>query len=204
MTTTPIAPRLWPDATVVCLGTGPSLTQDDVAFCQGRARVIAVNDAYRLAPWADCLYAADDKWWRWHNGVPGFAGLKYSIEPRYAAKVKAGAVLLKNHGREGLSADPSGLCIGSTGNSGYQAINLAVHFGARRILLLGYDMRGKHFFGNHPDGSGPNFETVVPAFKSLVVPLASLGVTVLNCTPKSALTCFPRAVLRDVLEAVAA
>lgn len=200
MTMAPIAPRLWPDSTVVCIGTGPSLTRDDVAFCQGRARVIAVNDAYRFAPWADCLYAADGKWWRWHQGVPGFTGLKYSIEPKH--ENKAVAVVLKNKGFNGLSLDPSGLCTG--GNSGYQAINLAVHFGARQILLLGYDLRGSHFFGTHPDKGVQRFDLWAAAFQSIVAPLAELGVTVLNCTPKSALTCFPRAVLREALEEVAA
>lgn len=202
MKTTPTVPRLWPESTVVCLGTGPSLTPADVDFCRERARVIAVNDAYTIAPWADCLYAADGKWWKWHKGAPGFVGMKYSIEPHDAHK--ASAVMLKNLGRPGLSLDPAGLCLGTTANSGYQAINLAVHFGARRILLLGYDMRGSHFFGVHPDNSLPRFERVVPGFQTLVAPLAALGVTVINCTPRSALTCFPRAALRDALEAVAA
>lgn len=202
MKTTPMAPRLWPDSTVVCVGTGASLTRDDVEFCQGRARVIAVNDAYTVAPWADCLYAADGKWWRWHKGVPGFAGMKYSIEPKHEAKANAGAVMLRNLGHDGLSLDPTGLRTGS--NSGYQAINLAVHFGARQIVLLGYDMRGPHFFGKHPDNSGPTFQACVPGFSTLVEPLRALGVTVINCTPRSALTCFPRAALRDALQAVAA
>lgn len=194
-----IAPRIWPGETVVCLGTGPSLTRDDVESCRCRARVIAVNDAYRLAPWADCLYAADAKWWRWHKGVSDFAGLKYSIEPHRPEK--AGTVVLKNLGDVGLSLDPSGLCTGK--NSGYQAINLAVHFGARRILLLGYDFRGAHFFGAHPDGSLLN-TSCLPLFDTLVKPLAAIGVSVTNCTPRSGVTCFPSATLDVMLEAVAA
>ena len=57
----PSVPKLWPNSTVVCIGTGPSLTQADVDLCCSQARVIAVNDAYRMAPLADVLYAADDK-----------------------------------------------------------------------------------------------------------------------------------------------
>lgn len=198
-----MAQRIWPGETVVCIATGPSLTHEDVASVRGRARVIAVNDAYQLAPWADCLYAADGKWWRWHQGVPGFAGLKFSINERADQnRSKLGAVILKNAGRRGLSLSPTGLTTGS--NSGYQAINLAVHFGAQRIVLLGYDMRGRHFFGEHPDKTVPPFDRSIAAFATLVAPLALLGVEVVNCTPNSALTCFPTASLRECLPAVAA
>lgn len=182
-------PRLWPGSTIVCLGTGPSLTQADVDLCRGRARVIAVNNAYRYAPWADVLYAADLKWWLWHKGVPDFAGLKYSI----AAKPKNWIVaqVLRNTGKHGLELTPTGLRTGF--NSGYQAINLAVHLGARRIALLGYDMHGDHCFGSHPDKSKPPFPGCLEAFPTLVPPLKEAGVEVLNCTLGSAIDCFPRA-----------
>jgi len=38
--------------------------------------VLAINDAYRLAPWADWLYACDDRWWRFHHEAvaAGFQG----------------------------------------------------------------------------------------------------------------------------------
>ena len=67
-------PRLWPGATVACLGCGPSLNADQVVLLRGRARVIAINDAWRVAPWADVLYGCDGRWWRKHGGVPGFGG----------------------------------------------------------------------------------------------------------------------------------
>lgn len=196
--------KVWPGETVVCIATGPSLTPEDVAVVNGAARVIVVNDAYRLAPWADCLYAADGKWWRWHaSGVSTFAGMKYSIRQQASQDAhKQGVVVLQNAGKRGLSLDPSSLSTGH--NSGYQAINLAVHFGARRILLLGYDMRGGHFFGSHPDKTVPPFALALAAFPTLVAPLKALGVDVINCTPNSALKCFPAARLRDALAAVAA
>ena len=198
-----MVPKLWPGETVVCMATGPSLTPEDVASVHGAARVIVVNDAYRLAPWADCLYAADGKWWRWHHGVPDFAGMKYSVQQQASQDAhKPGVVVLRNAGKRGLSLDPSSLSTGH--NSGYQAINLAVHFGARRVLLLGYDMRGGHFFGDHPDNTKPPFALAIPAFSSLVSPLKAIGVDVINCTPNSALKCFPKVPIADAIAAVAA
>jgi hypothetical protein len=90
-------------------------------------------------------------------------------------------------------------------NGGYQAMNLAVHFGAKRQLLVGFDMRARegksHWFGDHPTKSGPDIyaNVMLPAFPTIVEPLKVLGVEVINCTPGSALTCFPMMSLEDAL-----
>jgi hypothetical protein len=196
----PTVPRLWPGSTVVCLGTGPSLTTEDVAYVRGKARVIAVNDAVTLAPDADVLYACDFKWWHWHRGAPAFQGLKFALTKH--AERYPGVTVLRNTGDTGLERDPSGLKTGK--NSGYQAINLAVHLGAARVILLGYDMtatgrKGGHFFGAHPDQSMPPFALCLRHFASLVAPLATAGVEVLNCTRQTALTVFPQPALEAVL-----
>jgi hypothetical protein len=195
---------LCPGGTVVCLGSGPSLTVADVEYVRDKADiVIAVNDALRLAPWAPVLYACDAKWWYWHakdEWVTSFRGLKYALDP--GAKRYPGVQVLRNTGDRGLELDPTALRAGR--NSGYQAINLAVHLGARRVILLGYDMRGgggAHFFGAHPDGSKPPYSICLSRFQTLVEPLAAAGVEVVNCTPRSALTAFPCAPLREVLVA---
>lgn len=193
-------PRLWPDSTIVCIGTGPSLTAEDVQLCRTQAHAIAVNDAYTLAPWADVLYACDAKWWLWHKGVPDFVGLKYALQP--AAAKFPGVQVLRNDGREGLSADPESLTTGYC--SGYQAIGLAVHLGATRIVLLGYDMgrdrKGPaHFFGAHRDKSEPPYKLCLKTFQTLVAPLQAAGVDVVNCSRQTALTCFRRDDLERVL-----
>lgn len=199
---TPRVPRLWPGATIVCIGGGPSLTPADIATVRGRARVIAVNDAYRLAPWADVLYACDQQWWNWHAGVPTFAGWKYGI----ASSVPItwpDVVVLENTGWLGLEEEPTGLRAGH--NGGYQAVNLAVHLGAARILLLGYDMAPDgaqtHWFGDHPDHVPSPFPEMRAAFDTLVAPLAARGVEVLNCSRRTALTAFPRVPLEQALAA---
>lgn len=205
-------PRLFPESTIVCIGGGPSLLPADVELCRGRARVIAINDAYRLAPWADVLYAADLKWWAHHAGVPDFEGRKYAVTSNVqsVADFKAWPdidVLKQATEVEGMSRDPSALCIGPFGgaNSGYQAIGLAVHLGASRIVLLGYDMapgeRGEsHWFGEHPQGFNPmHFGRYARAFDTLVDPLKARGIEVINCSRRTALTQFPRLPLDQVL-----
>lgn len=196
----PSVPRLWPGSTVVCLGTGPSLTVDDVAYCRDKARVIAINDAYKVAPWADCLYACDGKWIDYHKGVASFEGVKYSMTVK--TKRWPDWTPLRNDGPLGLCLHPTGLRTGK--NSGFQAINLAVHLGARRILLLGYDMKrhsGKsHFFGEHPRAWTPSpYGVFLNAFPSLVKPLADLGIEIINCTRNTALTTFPQMPITEAL-----
>ena len=58
-------PKMWTNSVAVCLGGGPSLNKEDIEYCREKkgVRFIAINDAYRLAPFADILYAADKKWW---------------------------------------------------------------------------------------------------------------------------------------------
>jgi hypothetical protein len=195
-------PRLWAGSTVVCLATGRSLTSADVSYVQGKARVIAISDAYQLAPWADVLYACDSKWWHWHKrkGAWEFPGMKFGCMHKNATHAPdhpAGVVVLRSTGRTGLETDPRYVRDG--GNSGYQAIHVAVHLGASRIVLLGYDMHGSHFFGSHQDHSRPSFGSCLAAFATLVEPLRAAGVEVVNCTRKTALEAFPRLSLEEAL-----
>lgn len=199
--------KLWPGDTFICLGGGPSLTPADVDFVRGKARVIAVNDAYRLAPWADVLYACDDRWWKWQHRerpseIAAFGGLKFSLK-RESARY-AGVQVLRNTGDQGLELSPTGLRNGR--NGGYQAINLAVHLGASRVLLLGYDMKlgekgEKHWFGEHPDHGRSPYATFRRVFPTIVKPLKEIGVEVFNCSRRTALACFPRVPLETALPA---
>lgn len=199
----PSVQKLWPGETVVCIGTGPSLTAADVEACLGRARVIVVNDAVKLAPWADVLYACDGKWVDHHKGVKSFTGPKYSMTVN--RKKWPDWIALRNDGVNGLCLDPTGLRTGR--NSGYQAINLAVHLGARQILLLGYDMsrhKGKgHFFGEHPHNWSPSpYHAFLQAFSTLEQPLKDLGIEVINCSRRTALKVFPTLALETALPAM--
>lgn len=214
------APEQWPGATVVSIAGGPSLTPEQVNACRDRVdahgrkvRVVAINDAYRLAPWADVLYFCDDKWWQWHhkrladwNGqIVRLAGGAHDFGD---ARIK----VLKNdnhdgRGHGGIAEGRDSLRPGK--NSGYQVINLAVHFGAKRILLLGYDMHAPlvngepktHWFGDHPGKTSPGvYNTMLPFFDTLPPLLKKRGVEVINCTPGSALRTFPMRRIDEMLE----
>jgi len=200
---TPV-PKSWPGCTMAILGGGPSLTAEQVAAVSAAGcRILAIKDSIRLAPFADVLYACDAKWWKHYGPTLAYDGPKYALE----AGAAPWATVLRNAGYSGLELEPDGLRTGK--NSGFQSIGLARHLGAKRILLLGYDMKPgpkgqHHWFGPHPYATAdPPYRAFLDLFPTLVEPLKAAGVEVINCTPESALTCFPSASLADAL-AVAA
>lgn len=214
-------PPIWRGETVFCVASGPSLRDMDLARLRGR-RVIVVNDNYLRCPWADILYFCDHKWWVWHSSKPelrdkfaAFAGVKATLDRR-VAEADLEIMWLQDAGwnpDQGLvGLDPRPTHLRNGRNGGYQALHLAVHLGARRIVLLGYDMKPgpkgeTHWFGEHVDDTGRERPTG-PAtiakwatnFETLVAPLQERGIEVLNATPGSAITCFPRSRLEDCLE----
>lgn len=206
------APRLWTGETVVCICRGPSLTPEQVEQVRGGARVIAVNNAYELAPWADVMYGADAAMWRhyWPLGAAAFPGMKVTLDAQTPyPEVK---LLRRRHGPHGESQtvggddDPAYL----RGNhSGMQAAHLAYHLGARRIVLLGYDLQQgpdgrSHDFGEHPEGVRRNspYREMTLCMATLLGWLWARGVEVVNCTRTSALDAVcPKASLGSALHA---
>lgn len=89
--------------------------------------------------------------------------------------------------------------IGWGGNGGFHALNLALQFGARRIILVGYDMRvdrGVHWHGEHPKGMNNPAAANVTRWRQVLDRQAGLlkrlGIEVLNASPVSALESYPK------------
>ncbi|MEW6462940.1 MAG: hypothetical protein AB1459_17600 [Pseudomonadota bacterium] len=88
-------------------------------------------------------------------------------------------------------------------NSGAGAVSLAAHWGAERIILLGYDCQktgGRaHWHGDHPAGLGNagSLDKWPGQFRQLAQHLGSLDV--INCSRETALAVFPRRSLDEVL-----
>lgn len=193
------------------IGSGPSLQKKDVDLLQGM-NVIVINDNYLLAPWAPVLYACDAHWWEWHHQKPellNFKGERWTQEEGWddppGRKERLTKLLdlkfIKSINAPGLSTDPKIIYQGS--NSGIQAINLAYHFGAKDIFLLGFDMQngqGKsHWFGEHPNNVHPNYERVIPLFQSVADKACEINLNIVNISRVSALKCFKRDSLENVM-----
>lgn len=146
------------------------------------------------------MYACDPKCWEHYK--PAYDGLRVCQDARAS---EFGAYRMPGVDEPGLSLDPHLIHFGA--NSGYQALNLALHFGARRVLLLGFDMQptnGRlHWHPDHPTGLNNPDETRFALwnanFGTVRPDLEKAGVEVVNCSRETALTCFPRASIRDAL-----
>lgn len=157
-----------------------------------------MNSTYRLCLTADMLYACDGKWWDANGGAAEFQGEKWTQDADAATRY--GLRQVKGKHGEGLSLDPAFIHFG--GNSGFQALNIAVHAGAKRVIFVGLDCSGSHWHGQHGDGlpnpSEHNFGHWRRAFAAAANQLRG-KVEVVNCSIKTTLECFPRAPLGDVL-----
>ena len=184
---------------VVVVASGPSLTQEDVEYCRGRAAVVVVNDNYKLAPWADVLYAADPEWWDHHRGASEFAGLRVTQDAGAARRWRLHYI--ESRAESGFSLAPGVIHRGD--NSGFQALNLAVLYGGRPIALLGFDMQKqgakRHWFGDH--AGELNKDSPYGLFQHAFNQTAQQHPTVeiVNATRETALDCWPRARLCEVI-----
>lgn len=178
--------------TWVVIASGPSLTDEDVAYVKqarddGRIKgVIAVsNVGLDKAPWADILVSHDSAWWVSYPESLKFAGRRISRRgfrdtEQYAAQ----------HHPQGINSGLFGM---------YVARDVVE---AKKIILLGFDMQGSHYFGNHnkiynhkplPNPNKVKFSQFINQFKRFS------GCEVVNCTPGSQLTRFYMAQLRAIL-----
>jgi hypothetical protein len=140
---------------------------------RGRS-VGVVGNCFELAPWADFLAANDKQWWWKHPQALEFRGRKFSAN-RIDGVEQAGK---------------SRTCW----NSGVLALQVAVNLGAEVIRLHGFDMQGTHYFGPYTNGLANTRPHRREVHKKQYQVWARLNrnVKVINCTPGSALDCFPR------------
>jgi hypothetical protein len=159
-------------------------------------------------PWSEVLYATDFAWWERHQGAPGFRGLKISQDPKVRHRPQWGVRQVEVvRSQDSLLLGRFGT-IGWGGNSGFGALNLAVQFGAGRIVLVGYDMRvdgGLHWHGAHPKGLHNPEPQNVARWRRVIdqqAPiLKALGIEVINASKISALVAYPKMELLDALGA---
>lgn len=169
----------------VLLAPGPSAN----AALAERVRhlpLVVVGNAFRLAPWAQYIAAADAGWWRKYPEAREVPHRFCMATVPEVEKIHVPAI--------------GGIC-----NSGVLGLEVAKRRGATRILLLGVDMKGSHFFGQYTNG----LRNTTPHQRRQHLQQferwgrANKSVEVVNCTPGSALKCFPEVSLDACLAELA-
>jgi len=215
---TRIEPQWEKNGLVFLIGGGTSLENFDWSPIQSH-HVIGCNDAYTLGDWVDVCIFGDKDWYYKHSAekqFQDFPGMKVGCLTwnedvlsylRNGTMTRDKITLVERR--------PEGWCrknrIAFNRSTGAAAINLAVQLGAKKIVLLGYDMKlggtKNHPQANwHPNSlDTPNPEDYVGYAEKFQWVKWSIDheykgdVEVWNAGPDSDLECFPRVELENVL-----
>jgi hypothetical protein len=203
--------------TIACIATGPSLTLQQVEAARRKGFVLfGCNNVWRDVPDLSLLYACNEEWWvrSWCDELKQYPAEKWTTNKVAADKFSLNWIAEKFD--QGLSTNPRIVHHGH--GSGYTMLNLAYLMGASRIVLLGYDCKyapdydgrakkvgstPRHYWaenGGEYHSSmqhWPIFSIKDGVHVEMVALYASVAmqkvVEIVNCTPDSAIDCFPRA-----------
>ena len=176
--------------------------------------VIGVNTAFYLGEWIDAVFFGDGGFYL--NNKPeldAFPKLKVSCNPNLVKKDDVRDVKYtprdNKHPRGISDTHPR---ISWNLNSGGAAINLAYHFGVKRVYLLGFDMDVskdgvQHWHRHYPknkdraprDPKKLPFKRHLPCFPGIARDAKRLGLDIINVNPNSRIEAFKRVKLSDVL-----
>lgn len=200
-------PKEWPGERcfVICGGESVNGQKKQIAALKGR--IIAVKHAVLLRPDADVLFCTAEAWDALPL-LPKFRGT-YAVIRRGKATAEYPEYIkwvtrTKDHSR--LCDLPDHV---SGYDAGTSAINLAYHFGAKEIVLLGYDMTGGRWFCDqngrgvwkHPLPRIPedHFRRHMGPLKALAKDAKQKGIRIVNCSPISRVDAFEKQPLEAFL-----
>lgn len=227
---------MWDGGDVYIIGGGPSVTTqfnipDDVvnsvlsgasplnayspymSFLHDK-HVIGINAAYQLGDWIDMVFFGDSGFYLTHKaGLAQFPGLKVSCHAGTGGE--SWVKFLARDGRKpkGISSVP--FLVSWNQNSGAAAISIAAWAGAKRIILLGFDMKiskdnYQHFHNVYGRGRIADtdtrrkrklpFERHLRGFPAIAEDARAMGIEILNACPESAIECFRKVSMKDIID----
>ena len=210
-----IADNRWWHDDIYILGGGPSLNDVNFDLIKDK-HVIGVNNAYgdricdkkgnlieyKCRDWVDVCFYGDGRWFDWHKEwIKNFKGQIFSCATR--ARHLSGVVYIQRGKSLGIETKTN--AVSWNRSSGATAISLAYHFGAKRIILLGFDMKMVNGKGNwHNDHKTARKDPSVyrrfnEVFKHIKKDADKLGVEILNATTDSAIADFKVVKLEDII-----
>ena len=171
----------WSDREVFVIGAGPSLEGFDFSVLDGYT--IGANKSAIVAN-TDAMFSMDWKFAvEFHDQIVEYGKPFYfAVMTKHETQLKHNAIFLKSSREGSLSSNPKTI-IGL--NSGYGALNIAALKGAKKIGLLGFDMKlgtHKHFHGGYPwdRSKGASYNAWARRFKFAKTRIDELGLDVTN------------------------
>lgn len=203
-------PKLWNDETVYIVGGGPSLLDEDLSLIHNK-KVLGVNQAFELGDWVDVCYSGDKRWYGWnHKRLRRYPGTMITSYPNFTPKPLVPTINVGRVSAYGI-IDKTPKLIAWNGNSGATAINVAYWLGARRIFLVGFDMRrigNKYNWHDRYPKKGRNPKTqrypnpymrFMKCWRQVAIDAKRLGIEIINTTPDSRLKLFNHIPLKETV-----
>lgn len=226
------APKIWEGGEVWILGGGSSLTEQfnidknvvnavvknnlnpgaysPYMSAIHKKHVIGVNCSFYFGNWVDVLFFGDNSFFLGHkDNITKFRGIKVSCHDTVIRHTSCGVKFMaRDRFKLGISKNPNTVCWNY--NSGAAAISLAVHLGAKRIVLVGFDMKVEnnqphwHNIYNSIEAATlkaklPPFHKHLEGFPQIAKDAKEMGIEIINASPNSAITVFPKCDVKDLL-----
>ena len=228
-------PRMWEGGDVWIIGGGPSVPiqfgipdkviQQVISGASPASvyspymsylhtkHVIGVNVAYKIGTWMDIIVFGDKNFYlREAMEFAKYPGLKISCHPDSRSEPWLKYLERDADHVKGISPNPRK--VSWNNNTGAAAISVAAHTGAKRIFLLGFDMklgsnRMQHWHDLYnrgpvpPDDDRRNrklaFDRHLIAFPDIASDAKRMGIQIINVCPDSAITDFPKVALKNII-----
>ena len=227
-------PHIWDEGDVWIIGGGPSIPKQfnipdkivrkvvsgsfspDVYSPYMSAlhdkHVIGINVAYQLGDWMDMVFFGDGGFFlKYQERLAKFPKLKVSCSPK-TNDVPWVKYLFRDHKHpRGITSNPK--AVSWNGNSGAAAISVAANAGAKRIILLGFDMKvndrsDQHWHDEYGRSAGKGtehrakklpFHKHLRGFPAIADDAKRRGIEILNASPESAIECFRKVSVKELL-----
>lgn len=208
-----------PDEVVTSVKSGassPAVYSPYMSFLHDK-HVIGINVAYLIGEWIDMVFFGDHKFFLRHREqLAAWPGIKVTChhEPGKVPWVKF--VPRNMEHPQGISPKPNQVSWNL--NSGASAISIAANMGAKRIFLLGFDMQlingDQHWHklyrrpadappptrrGGLPQTRKFPFDRHLKGFPAIARDAQIRGIEIINVSPNSAITVFPKKSLKEVM-----
>ncbi len=193
------AEEIWKGQACYIIGGGPSLLTQDLRLLDGQ-NVIVINSSYQAFPAAQFLIFSDMRWWCHHLRLKPLQDFKGKIIATSNSASGQQLLKMKRKSSPGLATERDSVMVKNTTLTG--AINLAVHLGVAKIVLLGIDQKttdGKHWHhASHPWNPTANcWARQQMDMPKIAEDLKALNIPCVNASPGSALALWPIVSLED-------
>ena len=192
----------WEGLTCYIVAGGPSVAAQDLTVLRGR-KIIAINSSYEKVPFAEYLFFGDSRWWfNHHPSLKDFNGKLVTVSA--AALHPSVLNMRKINPPPGLTDIRTAIAMRRTSLQG--AINLAVHLGSTRIVVIGADMQAAsdgrtHHHRPHPWPQRAGcWDEQMADLRLVNKPAKRLGIEIVNASPSSRIDWWQHKPLKECLQ----